>query len=224
MSNRTFCSRNRNRCRSATKTLKLTTTSTFQGGRFYTDTDGLKLTCRPAVDSCDPATLFAGTFDRIQKQVFNTTCAVSGCHDSQTQANGMLLEVGAAYTQIVGATPTNVAAQGLGWDRVTSGDPTTSLLFHKITGAVTVALGTRMPLGRPPLAATLLEIIRLWIAAGAPETGWVDFDPTNNMVAGDEHIAFAYGRDYDDISPISGILLGGNEHTVTVAVDVTPLD
>ena len=162
-----------NRCRSATKTLKLTTTSTFQAGRFYTDTDGLKLTCRPAVDSCDPATLFSGTFDRIQKQVLNTTCAVSGCHDSQTQANGLLLEVGAAYTQLVGAVPTNVTAQGLGWDRVTPGDPATSLLFHKITGDVTVALGSRMPLGRPPLAANLIEIIRLWIAAGAPETGWV---------------------------------------------------
>lgn len=162
-----------NRCRSATKTLKLTTTSTFQGGRFYTDTDALKLTCRPAVDSCDPATLFDGTFDRIQKQVFNTTCAVSGCHDSQTQANGLLLEVGAAYTQLVGATPTNVEAQGLGWDRVTPGDPTTSLLFHKVTGDLGVNLGSRMPLARPPLAANLIEIIRLWIVAGAPETGWV---------------------------------------------------
>lgn len=162
-----------NRCRPSTKTLKLTTTSTFQAGRFYTDTDSLKLTCKPAADSCDPTTLFDGTFDRIQKQVFNTTCAVSGCHDSQTQANGMLLEVGAAYTQIVGATPTNVAAQGLGWDRVTPGDPTTSFLFHKITGDLGVNLGSRMPFGRPPLAANLIEIFRLWIVAGAPETGWV---------------------------------------------------
>lgn len=162
-----------NRCRSATKTLKLTTTSTFQGGRFYTDTDNMKLTCRPAVDSCDPLSLFDGTFDRIQKQVLNTSCAVSGCHDSQSQANGLLLEIGAAYTQLVGVTPTNVAAQGLGWDRVTPGDASLSYLYHKVTGDLGVNLGSRMPLGRPPLAANLIEIIRLWIEAGAPETGWV---------------------------------------------------
>ena len=162
-----------NRCRAATKLLKLTTTSTFQVNRFYTDTDTLRLTCRPAPDSCDPQGLFEGTFDRIQKQVFNTSCAVSGCHDSQSQANGLLLEIGAAYTQTVNATPTNVAAQGLGWDRITPGDPAMSYLYHKVTGDLGVNLGSRMPLARPPLAANLIEIIRLWIEAGAPETGWV---------------------------------------------------
>jgi hypothetical protein len=162
-----------NRCRAATKKLQLTTTSTFQANHFYTDSDSMKLTCRPAADSCDPASLFDGTFDRIQKQVFNNNCAVSGCHDSQTQANGLLLEIGAAYTQLVGVTPTNVTAQGLGWDRITPSDPSMSYLYHKITGDLTVGLGSRMPLGRPPLAANLIEIIRLWIAAGAPETGWV---------------------------------------------------
>lgn len=81
---------------------------------------------------------------------------------------------------------------------------------------------TQPPPGQPRLVGA--DASHAWVSVWAPETGWVDFDPTNNMVAGDEHIAFAYGRDYDDISPISGILLGGNEHTVTVAVDVTPLD
>lgn len=81
---------------------------------------------------------------------------------------------------------------------------------------------THPPPGQPKMQGA--DASHAWVSVWAPETGWVDFDPTNNMVAGDEHIAFAYGRDYDDISPISGILLGGNEHTVTVAVDVTPLD
>ena len=162
-----------NRCRSATKVLKLTTTSTFQVNRFYTDTDTLRLTCRPAVDNCDPMSLFDGTFDRIQKQVFNTSCATSGCHDSQSQASGLLLEIGAAYAQTVGATPTNGVAQGLGWQRVTPGDPAVSYLFRKVTGDLGAGMGSRMPLGRPPLAANLIEILRLWIEAGAPETGWV---------------------------------------------------
>lgn len=162
-----------NRCRQSTKTLRLTTTSTFQGNRFFTDADTMRLICRPAVDSCDPSALFDGTFDRIQKQIFNNNCALSGCHDSQSQAGGMLLEIGAAYTQIVGVTPSNGAAQGLGWDRITPGDPEMSFLYHKITGDLGVGLGSRMPLARPPLAANLIEIIRLWIEAGAPETGWV---------------------------------------------------
>jgi len=162
-----------NRCRQNAKSLKLTTTSTFQVNRFYTDVDTMKLTCRPAPGSCDPLSLFDGTFDRIQKQIFNNNCAVSGCHDSESTAGGMLLEIGAAYTQTVNATPTNFTAQGLGWDRITPGDPALSFLYHKVTGDLGVGLGSRMPLGRPPLAANLIEIMRLWILAGAPETGWV---------------------------------------------------
>lgn len=162
-----------NRCRQNTKSLKLTTTSTFQVNRFITDTDTMRLTCRPAADSCDPASLFNGTFDRIQKQIFNTSCAVSGCHDSQSQAGGMLLEIGAAYTQTVNHVPTNFTAQGLGWNRITPNDPEMSFLYHKVTGDLGVGLGSRMPLGRPALAQNLIQIIRLWIEAGAPETGWV---------------------------------------------------
>ena len=52
----------------------------------------------------------------------------------------------------------------------------------------------------------------------------MEFDPTNNIVPRGEHIAIAYGRDYDDISPISGVLLGGGTHDVDVAVDVVLLD
>ncbi|MEW6270387.1 MAG: hypothetical protein AB1689_13945 [Thermodesulfobacteriota bacterium] len=162
-----------NRCRQSSKVIKLRTMSPFVSGRFFTDVDTLRLTCRPAAGSCDPGALFDGTFDRIQKQIFNTSCALSACHDSQTQQAGLLLEVGASYAQLVGATPTNAAAQGLGWLRVTPGDPDLSFLHHKVTGDLGVGLGSRMPLGAPPLAASLVEILRLWIEAGAPETGWV---------------------------------------------------
>lgn len=162
-----------NRCRQATKQIKLTTTSTFQGNRFHTDTDTLRLICRPAPDSCDPLSLFDGTFDRIQKQIFNNSCALSGCHDSQTTQANLLLEIGASYTQTVDATPTNVTAQGLGWQRITPGDPQMSFLYHKVTGDLGAGLGSRMPLNRPPLSANLIKIIRLWIEAGAPASGWV---------------------------------------------------
>jgi transglutaminase-like putative cysteine protease len=77
---------------------------------------------------------------------------------------------------------------------------------------------TRPPPGQPKLQGT--DASHAWISVWSPETGWRDFDPTNGLIVTDEHIVIAHGRDYNDVSPISGVLLGGGEHTVTVAVDV----
>lgn len=77
---------------------------------------------------------------------------------------------------------------------------------------------TRPPPGQPKLQGT--DASHAWISVWAPETGWVDFDPTNGIVVADEHVTIAHGRDYDDVSPISGVLIGGGEHTVTVGVDM----
>jgi transglutaminase-like putative cysteine protease len=51
----------------------------------------------------------------------------------------------------------------------------------------------------------------------------VDLDPTNNMPTADRHITLAWGRDFDEISPIRGVIVGGGEHELKVAVDVTPV-
>lgn len=61
-----------------------------------------------------------------------------------------------------------------------------------------------------------------WISVWSPGAGWVDFDPTNGIMAAGEHITLGFGRDYNDVAPICGVLLGGGEHTVSVAVDVVP--
>lgn len=79
---------------------------------------------------------------------------------------------------------------------------------------------TRPPVGTPRLAGA--DASHAWISVWSPEYGWVDFDPTNGLTPKDEHITIAYARDYDDVSPIGGILLGGNEHSVHVGVDVIP--
>ncbi|WP_368744627.1 transglutaminase family protein [Desertibaculum subflavum] len=64
-----------------------------------------------------------------------------------------------------------------------------------------------------------------WIGAWCgPEIGWLDFDPTNDLVVDQEHITLAWGRDFDDVSPLRGVILGGGTHGVEVAVTVTPLD
>jgi transglutaminase-like putative cysteine protease len=80
---------------------------------------------------------------------------------------------------------------------------------------------TSPPPGQPKLAGA--DASHAWISVWAPESGWTDLDPTNGLIPSDEHIAIAYGRDYDDVSPISGILLGGSEHSVSVGVDVLPI-
>ncbi len=56
-----------------------------------------------------------------------------------------------------------------------------------------------------------------------PGLGWIDLDPTNDLVVRDEHVVLAWGRDYGDISPVRGIILGGGSHSVTVAVDLAPV-
>ena len=63
-----------------------------------------------------------------------------------------------------------------------------------------------------------------WFSAYCPGTGWVDFDPTNSLLPKDEHITVAIGRDFSDVSPLSGILTGGGEHEVRVLVDVEAYD
>ena len=55
-----------------------------------------------------------------------------------------------------------------------------------------------------------------------PGTGWIDVDPTNDLVVKEEHIVLGWGRDYDDVSPIRGVMLGGGNHFLEVAVTVTP--
>jgi transglutaminase-like putative cysteine protease len=59
-----------------------------------------------------------------------------------------------------------------------------------------------------------------WVGVYCPDFGYVDFDPTNGVIPSDEHVTLAWGRDFSDASPLKGVILGGGEHTVSVAVDV----
>jgi transglutaminase-like putative cysteine protease len=62
-----------------------------------------------------------------------------------------------------------------------------------------------------------------WAAVFLPGWGWLDLDPTNDTLAGEDHITVAWGRDYDDVSPLRGVVLGGGHHQVSVGVDVTEI-
>jgi transglutaminase-like putative cysteine protease len=63
-----------------------------------------------------------------------------------------------------------------------------------------------------------------WFSVYIPNTGWLDFDPTNNTVPLDQHITLAWGRDYADVTPLKGIAFGGGQHTLSVSVDVLRLE
>jgi transglutaminase-like putative cysteine protease len=79
---------------------------------------------------------------------------------------------------------------------------------------------TRPPEGKDKLIGS--DASHAWVSVFAGELGWVDFDPTNNVIPGVDHITFAWGRDYGDVSPINGFIVGGGAHQVSVAVDVSP--
>lgn len=83
-------------------------------------------------------------------------------------------------------------------------------------------LRTVPPPGKPRLAGA--DASHAWCSVWSPAVGWVDFDPTNDCIPSDSHITVAWGRDYGDVSPVYGVLLGGSEHTLNVGVDVVPLD
>ena len=62
-----------------------------------------------------------------------------------------------------------------------------------------------------------------WVGAWlGPEHGWVDLDPTNAIVVREEHVVLGWGRDYGDVSPVQGIILGGGAHRLSVSVDLAP--
>jgi transglutaminase-like putative cysteine protease len=57
-----------------------------------------------------------------------------------------------------------------------------------------------------------------------PELQWMDFDPTNNAPCSTDHVPVAWGRDYSDVVPMKGVVLGGGEHQLHVSVDVAPVE
>ena len=63
-----------------------------------------------------------------------------------------------------------------------------------------------------------------WVAVFAPPFGWIGFDPTNNVLAGQDHVALAWGRDFGDVSPLRGVILGGGSHRLRVRVAVRRID
>jgi transglutaminase-like putative cysteine protease len=62
-----------------------------------------------------------------------------------------------------------------------------------------------------------------WVSVFCPDVGWVDVDPTNDVLADERHVTVAWGRDYGDVSPLRGVILGGGQHALHVGVSVVPV-
>lgn len=79
-------------------------------------------------------------------------------------------------------------------------------------------LETKPPPGKPKLVGA--DASHAWLALFVPEVGWVDLDPTNNLIPAENHITLAWGRDYSDVTPVKGVVMGGGIHNLSVTVDV----
>lgn len=80
---------------------------------------------------------------------------------------------------------------------------------------------TQPPPGQPRLIGA--DASHAWVSVFCPVLGWVDFDPTNNVQPALEHISLAWGRDFSDVSPLRGVILGGGKHDPEVRVTVMPV-
>ncbi len=81
---------------------------------------------------------------------------------------------------------------------------------------------TTPPAGQPRLIGA--DASHAWVSLFCTGFGWVDFDPTNRCLVQTEHLTVAWGRDFSDVTPMRGVILGGGEQQLQVRVTVTPED
>ncbi|MEM8781712.1 MAG: transglutaminase family protein [Planctomycetota bacterium] len=81
-------------------------------------------------------------------------------------------------------------------------------------------LRTEPPPGQPRLIGA--DASHAWVSVYCTGMGWLDLDPTNDCVVDTDHVTVAWGRDYGDVTPVKGLIVGGGQHTVEARVDIVP--
>lgn len=143
------------------------------GGGEGLDQDGVPLGQASAATTCGtssvtppvappPGAAIQPTLASIQANIFSVTCAVSGCHGGAAAQQGLRLDPGFSAGNLICVHAPRDPSQ----IRVIPGDPDNSLIIHKLEGTQT--LGDRMPQGGPYLPQATIDVIRQWIANGAP--------------------------------------------------------
>ena len=109
--------------------------------------------------------------------------------------------------------------------RALSHDPDCALAYWGIgipAGYVSGFLRTNPPPGKPRLEGA--DAMHAWVRAWCGwQTGWIEYDPTNALIVGADHILIARGRDYGDVSPVKGVLKIAGDQKSEQAVDVLPV-
>jgi len=126
------------------------------------------------------------TFSRIQTQVFDVSCSADSCHSSVGRAGGLVLEEGHSWDELMDHAPANPVAASHGWMRVARGEPDRSFLLAKITDNLASGEGQSMPYNAAPLDDETVQVMRAWIAAGAPPEGRVPGDDGRPLGGGGE--------------------------------------
>jgi hypothetical protein len=143
-------------------------------GRTATRTRGAALLVALTLYGCagdgPPPAGSGSAFDQIQSEIFNQSCLAAGCHNAQSQGGGLNLSPGASYDDLVDVLSDNLEARDQGLLRVEPFEPDSSFLVIKLTNP-TAGQGTRMPQGMNPLPQSQIDMIRSWIADGAPPGG-----------------------------------------------------
>lgn len=165
-------------------------------------------------------------FQEIQATVFTPIC--TACHLGATAPRGLRLDEANSFALLVNVASSEVP----GLLRVNPGDPDQSYLVQKIEG--TAAVGGRMPLGGPPLPQDRIDLVRSWIAAGAPAPQSVSpngLKVTSTIPAAGEHVASGaqsvtviFSSNVDASLAAAGVfeMRNGLDEPVTIAQVVVP--
>ena len=156
------------------------------------------------------------TFERIQTEVFDVSCSSESCHSSVGQAGGLVLDSDSSWDALMNHVPSNRAAAAHGLMRVMPGNPDNSFLIAKLTDNLASGEGAAMPYNIAPLDAATVEVIRAWIAAGAPKDGRVPGDDGHELGGG--------GGDGGEITlppPARGVQLSVTAHAIPVGTEET---
>lgn len=113
-----------------------------------------------------PPTTSTGKFAEIEMTVF-PNCTTAGCHSGDVPANGLSLEMGKAYDNLVNVAAQNATANAAGKKRVVPGNAGNSFLYQKLTGNLADFEGKQMPRDLPPLSNDLIVLVEEWINEGA---------------------------------------------------------
>jgi len=154
-----------------------------------------------ALHSIKPGrSLYEGVFE-FMGRIFNDFAFVSGFSDLSTPVETVFAEKKGVCQDFAHFALT--ALRGIG------------LCVRYMSGYIE----TTPPEGEKKLFGS--DASHAWFSVFFPGFGWFDFDPTNNMVPLDQHVVLGYGRDYGDISPIQGVVLGSGSSHLEVMVDVS---